>query len=542
MVRISAWFGFFMLVAGFARLAPASPKPGFVLHFNFISNIREARELVRIAAEAGAQVVNVVPPAHIWESKPALEMLEAILDEISQRKLSFVFTRIDAAFPPVEGQGERVSYLYGEILTAAGKMPNGRETSEYFLSTVGRKGYAEWMEEETRYYAEHYGRLPNLLGINLGPFSEPFSAERCGFLEYEKETQRYEITQYTPEARDWFHRWLTRRYDGIHGVNREYTTNFSTLDQVPLPLNERDSRFGRPDLAYFDFVQSLNDWLVECYERCRRIWHRASGRDDAPFILQLNALFTEKLAKGRPSFAAFDVPRWIAMADAVGLSLYTNSGYPDFGHAGIRSAVNLLALARDLNKDVFVLEGGTEAPNVILDPKELSFYGGVARNLKPLTYIYEFLKDKFDEPYPSNPGKLVTAEGKIRQPAFKALRSLFREIQSDATEAAPPGIYFVSDAAAVRKDLRLGLLNAALYDMASDVKIRWIPAGAESIMRAGVPILMQNGIAFPADAALTRLFRDIPPVDALERERWRKAAVKALQAASAKRLSKQTSK
>ena len=53
------------------------------------------------------------------------------------------------------------------------------------------------MEEETRYYAEHFGSLPNLIGINLGPFSEPFSAERCGFLEYMDESRTYEITQYT---------------------------------------------------------------------------------------------------------------------------------------------------------------------------------------------------------------------------------------------------------------------------------------------------------------------------------------------------------
>lgn len=55
------------------------PKPGFVVHFDFISNAREGRELVKIAASAGAKVINVVPPAHIWENRQALEMLDEIL-------------------------------------------------------------------------------------------------------------------------------------------------------------------------------------------------------------------------------------------------------------------------------------------------------------------------------------------------------------------------------------------------------------------------------------------------------------------------------
>jgi hypothetical protein len=86
--------------------------------------------------------------------------------------------------------------------------------------------------------------------------------------------------------------------------------------------------------------------------------------------------------------------------------------------------VNIAGLARDMNKDVLVLEGGTEAPNVVLDPGELQFYGTVARQLNPRTYIYEFLKDKFDEPFESNPGKLVDAAGRIRKPAYRAFATI----------------------------------------------------------------------------------------------------------------------
>jgi hypothetical protein len=517
-----------IMITGLFPQIPPPTKPGFVVHFDFISNVREGRDLVRIAARVGAKVINVVPPAHVWENRLAVQMLDGILEEISRHKLSFVFTRIDAGFPPERGKSERFHYLYGNILTDLGVMPNGRHTAEYFLTTVGRKGYSEWMEEETRYYAKHYGGFSNLLGINLGPFSEPFASQRGGFLEYEKKTQRYEITQYTPEARDWYHHWLNRHYGGIRGVNREYGASFPAIEEVPLPLNEIDRRFGKPELAYFDFARSLNDWLVENYQNCRRIWHEESGRVDVPFILQLSGTLPEKLAKGRPGHAAFDVPGWIALADAIGLSVYTNSGYPDFGHASVQAMVNLAALAHDLHKDVFVLEGGTEAPNVILDPGELQFYGAVARKLNPRTYIYEFIKDQYDDPFASNPGKLVTSKGKIRRPAFQAFQKLFIEISAEKTPPDPPAIYYVSDALAARGNPRIGIMNAALYDIASDVAVRWMPKGSGMVVPSGAPVMTPDGNVSPENAQLSQLLHNIPEVDAEGRETWRHAVVEAI--------------
>jgi hypothetical protein len=508
--------------------APPAPLPGFVVHFDFISDVGEGRELVRIAAKAGARVINVVPPAHIWENKPALQMLDGIIDEISHRKLNFVFTRIDAAYPPDRSKSERYHFLYGELLTDLGVMPDGSKTEAYFRTTVGRKGYSEWMEDETRYYAKHYGNNPNLLGINLGPFCEPFASQRGGFLQYQDKTQRYEITQYTPEAQNWFHRWLHSYYGDVQAVNGEYGASFSAIEDIPLPLNETDSRFRKADLAYFDFVRSLNDWLVENYQNCRRIWHAESRRADVPFILQFSGTLPEKLEKGRPGHAAFDIPGWIAMADAVGLSLYTNSGYPDFGHASVQSMVNLAALARDMHKEVFVLEGGTEAPNVILDPGELRFFGTVARKLNPKTYIYEFLKDQYDEEYESNPGKLVTSKGRIRRPAFKALQKLFVEIAADKTVPDPPAMYYVSDARAARGNRQIGILNAALYDIASDVALRWAPKGSGLTIPPGTPVLTSDGKVTPENARLAQLLRDVPDADAEARAPWRKAVIEAI--------------
>jgi hypothetical protein len=510
-------------LASCASLAADPPKAGFVVHFDFISNAAEGRQLVQIAAAAGAKVINVVPPARIWKRPRALEMLDAILDEIAHRKLSFVFARIDASYPP-EGQRERFNYLYGRILTTPGVLPNGAPTVSWFLTTVGRQEYANWMEEETRFYAKRYGKLPNLLGINLGPFSEPFSAERCGFLQLMRETGRYEITQYTPYAARLWHRWLKEHFGSIRAANQEYAASFASLEGVPLPRNEADNRFGKPQRAFFDFVRVLNDWFVERYERCRRLWHEVSGRSDVPLILQFNGFELEKLVNGRPSYMAFDLPGWVARADAVGLSVYTNNGYDDFGHSSVKATVNFLALAKELGKDVFVLESGCEAPNVVLDPREVEFFGTAALKLHPRTYIYEFLKETFDEQYPSNPGKLVTAQGDVRQPALTTLQDLFRRIESTDAQLEPPALYAVFDPLAARENLHAGEISAALYDLASEVPIRWIPKGVRMAMRPGVPVIGPDGSVSPANARLSELLQAIPEPaepETAERAAWR---------------------
>ena len=502
--------------AGAAGVVP--PLTGFVVHFDFLANRQEARELVRFAASHGAEVINVVPPAHVWESRLAVDMLDDIVDEAGRQNLKILFTRIDAALPSVGGK-EREYYLYDHILDEPGRMPDGSPSTRYFLTTAGRRGYAEWMEEETRYYAIHYGRLPNLLGINLGPFSEPFASERGGFLEYMRETDRYELTQYTPEATQLWHEWLQLHYGDIAGVNREYQTSFAGISQVPLPRNELDLRFGsRAYAAYFDFVRTLNDWFVERYERCRRIWHEVSGRDDVPFILQFSGSAAEKLAKARPAAAAFDVAGWIVRADAVGLSLYTNSGYPDYGHASVAATVRLVALARDLDKKVFVLEGGCEAPNVVLDEAELRFIAFAANSLAPQTWIYEFLKDKFNEEYRSNPGKLVRADGSARPAAVGLMGVLFREIQQNSPSVEAPVLAVSVDAMAARNDAKLAAASLALFDLAAMAPVRWTTPATEHSLPAGIP-----RVRFSESMEMTGLARALlaaPEPGSGERDAW----------------------
>jgi len=285
---------------------------------------------------------------------------------------------------------------------------------------------------------------------------------------------------------------------------------------------------AEPALAYFDFARSLNDWFVDCYQRCRKIWHESGGSADVPFIMQLAGSEPEKIVRGRPSLAAFDLPGWIGMADAIGLSLYTNSGYVDMGHASINAVVNLASLTRLLGKDVFVLEGGNEAPNVTLDSAEFHYFGAVARSLDPRTYIYEFFKEKFLEDYAYSPGKVVTAKGKIRRPAFNALRAMFAKIETTPAPPIKPVLYVISNSMASRGNLRAGLLNSALLDLAADLPIVGILYGRTPALESGIPVIQPDGTVVSSREGLSQLFNEISPADTPERIRWRREVAKVL--------------
>ena len=507
--------------------AHAAPTPGFVVHFDCLQNEAEARAIVKVAAVQGAGVISVVPPAHVWENPTALRMLDAIVGDAGRLHLQIIFARIDAAYPP-DAKGQRENYLYGRILSEPGRLPDGRATVEYFLTTAGRRGYTEWMEEETRYYAVRYGRLPNLIGFTIGPFVEPFASERGGFLEYDNRTDRYELTQYTPEARRLWHRWLVAHLQDIGAVNREYGTSFLAIDLVPLPSNEEDARFGRPQAAYTDFVRTLDEWFFDAYRRCRGIWHTASGRDDVPFILQFSGFEAEKLAKGRPGVAAFDLPSWIANADAVGLSLYSNGGYPDRGHAAIVATVRLLALARDLGKEIFVLEAGYENPAVLVDANEFAFLADAPAALAPRTWIYEFLKDKFDESYASNPGKLVGADGRLRKDAAAAVRQAFARLRDPGPER--PQLRVAVDLPSLRTDRGVALAANALYALASVAAIRWTAPASTAAVDPDVPFVRLAHVAGEPADPLTALLLAAPEPGSEEREEWVRAVVARLPA------------
>jgi hypothetical protein len=504
-----------------AAADPPPPLPGFVIHFDFIGSVREARALVRVASEQGAGVISIVPPAHVWENRTAVAMLDAIVADAARRGLRVMFSRIDAAYPP-DARGRRDNFLYGHILSDPGRLPDGRPTADFFLATAGRAGYTEWMIEETRYYASRYGRLPNLIGFTLGPFVEPFASERGGFLQYDGRTDRYELTQYTPEAAGLWHRWLAGRWGSVDGVNRAYDTSFRSIDGVPLPASDLDPRFGLPLAAYTDFARSLDEWFEDAYRRCRAVWHEVSGRPDVPFILQFSGFEAEKIAKGRPGLAAFDLPAWIAGADAVALSLYANGGYPDRGHASIAATVRLLALARELGKDVFVMEAGYENPGAIADPRELGFLAEAAASLAPRTWIYEFLKDKFDEQYAVNPGKLVRADGRLRVAAAAAVRDAFARAQAAGRDAESPAFRLVVRLDDVRVNRRIAVAANATFALAAAVPVRWSPDRFRESTTSDVPVVRLGGHDGARDP-LTSLLLSAPEPGTDEREQWIRA-------------------
>jgi hypothetical protein len=512
-----------LLAAGpAARVAPPT-RVGFVVHFDCLADEAEARAAVRVAAEQGARVVSIVPPAHVWENAKAVAMLEATVAEARRRVMQIVFMRIDASYPP-DRRGHRENYLYGHILTEPGRLSDGRPSADFFLTTAGRAGYAEWMEEETRYYASHYGSLPNLIGIGVGPFVEPFASERGAFLQWDPQTERYELAQYTPEAAELWHEWLRAHYADVAGVNREYETAFGSIADVPMPATDEDARFARAGEAYFDFARTFNDWFLARYESCQRLWHEAGGRPEVPFILQFSGLEAEKIANGRPGLAAFDLPQWIARADAVGLSLYANGGYEDHGHASIVAMVRLAALARAMGKDTFVLESGYEAPNVLADRRELAFLAEVSRPLSPRTWIYEFLKDKFDEQYASNPGKILGATGRVRTSAAKAVREAFRRATTPGG-AERPALRVAVDARATRTNRRLAWLANGLFDLASALPLLWV--AGDAAVESEAPLIRVDESLQPTDPLRAALL-SVPEPDFDSRAAWRERVAAAL--------------
>jgi len=472
-----------------------------------------------VAIQAGAKIVNVVPPAHVWERPDALAILDDLISYIQQKNLLFVFTRIDASYPP-DAKGERFNYLYGNILTERGVMPDGQRTRDYFCTTVGKADYAAWMKEETHFYARRYGHLRNLWGINLGPFSEPFVSQRGGFLEYSAQTRSYEITQYTESAEAEWHRWLPAHFNSVDAMNSSYGTAFRSFDSVPLPRNEADPVFKSAPAAYFDFVRCINDWFVDLYEQCRGIWHSESKRPDVPFIIQISGYLPEKMYMGRPAFAAFDLPDWIGRADAVGLSLYTNSGYQDLGHESITSCTRLLSLALLMHKKVFILEGGAEIPLPSFNKDELQFFSDAGRSLRPVTYIYEFLKNPFNEPDEINSGRLIDTAGNVRVAVLKYMRKLIRHAAGYPLLTERAKLIIVDDPSFLRTRPRLGKEEMAFYQLAAHFPMVWIPVSHPELISSEAMVWNpRTGFSRPSQE-LDALLDHIPFPDSPQRAVW----------------------
>lgn len=480
-----------------AGSALAGASPGYTLHFNFIKSDQGARETVAMAESASAGVVSLAPPAHIWEDPLGMRILDAAIDETKQTGLRIIFSRLDA------DQSGGQAWLYAHALKQHGRLPNGALTTEWFRATVGNHPFEQWQHDETLYYARRYGNLPNLAGAAVGGMVEPFVSQRGSLLQWSEATGSYEIAQYTPQGLKEWHRWLRNRFKTVSGLNQAYKTFFASVSKVPMPRNGSDRRFGTSRAAYFDLVQCLNDWLVKQYQDNRRLWHQYSS---APFLLQLSGFSTEKIARGRPEFAAFDLPSWVDMADGVGMSLYTNADYDDWGHSSNVATLQLLASAGEAGKPTVIMESGCEAPHVTLDPHELSFATWVGLLINPDYYVYEYFRYSRDGRV--DPGMMVTPEGKIHEPGYSTVSQMLNGAGSFGRTMSMPCIIYLSAPLTARRSQLAGQVNRAIYQLAGYVPCRMLPWQRFANAPAGSVILVPPGFHRVTSANQLRSFLD----------------------------------
>jgi hypothetical protein len=490
-VRTAGWAG--RLAVAMAALAvpaaaPAAPPlVGFTVHWDFFASSSEAERLVRFAIDSGAEVLNVVPPPHIWEQPESVAILRTIFATAASRGVGVVLNRIDGSALPGPG-GQRTNWLYTNVLNERGRLPSGRPTPDFFLATVGNPNYEKWLRDETAYYAANFTGEPNLLGFGVGVFNEPFVSQRGSLLCFDDATGSYEVGQYTPYTAAVWHRYLVRRFGGDLAVaNRRLGTSFREWGAFPMPKNETDAAFGDPGAAYFAFVSAVNEWVVGRLEECRTLWHTRAVRN-VPFLLQFSGYVPEKFEKGRAAFVALDIFDWMQRADALGLSAYTNCEYPDWGHASLSAMVGFLRLGPLLGKRVFVLEGGNECDGAVLAPAELAVFASVARPLAPAAVIYEFLKTSYDERFGTSAGKLLGPDFRPRPSAVVAVRAALARARKIGD--APPTTYVLDDLDGLPEDAAALAARMRLAVLAMRRSLTFVPEGAIERLPAGASLMV----------------------------------------------------
>ena len=475
--------------AAAAERDPSPPLEGFTLHWDFVNSDEDLDRLLSFVFDQGAQILNVVPPPHIWEDPKSLAALERVFDRTRERGVGIVLNRIDGSgFAPNATQ--RTNWLYTNILTEPGRLPSGKPTPDFFLATVGKVEYERWLREETAFYADRFSGRENLLAFSVGGFNEPFVSQRGSLLCYDETTRQYEVGQYTPFAHAVFRRHVERLCHGsLDEVNRRYRSRFSSIVSIPLPKSESDPAFGDPALAYWDFVSAINGWVVEQLDACRGMW-KSRAKRPVPFVLQLNGAVVEKFALGRPAFAALDISDWISRADALGLSLYTNCGFADWGHASDSATVGLLGLGELLGKDTYVLETGSECDGAVLRPGELGFIARSVRALRPKSVIYEFTKTSYCESFGTSAGKLLNGRWEVNARAVRSVRRALTEARQP--DSRRPG-RFVFDPLGERPDPHALLVRRELMRYALRHPLTFVTREALEAIPAGSTLYVADG-------------------------------------------------
>lgn len=437
-------------------------RSGYTIHFNTLRSVEDAKKSVALADAAGANIVNIVPPAHIWAQPSCVQILDALFAETRAKNIQIILTRIDANGP--DGK----NYLYGQVLT-----PLAQSIGRGY-STVANPTYEEWLQQETEYYATHYGQQSNLAGFCIGGFAELFDSLRASVLVWNEKSKRYEIGQYSDAMITYWQQWLRSKFESIDRINEEYQAKFASIDEVPLPNNEADKRFGLPHRAYFDFVSAINSWWWKQYNYNRKIWQQSSK---TPFILQLNGTLIDKLSNGRSGYAAFNLPAWLNTADAVGLSLYTDSKLADTGFGSLFALCNLTQWAKDLGKPIYVLESGIARPKSGFDLFQLRYISQLAIPLNPKSYIYEHFRQTTPEKNIA-PGMMFSPTWKSNLPNSATIQRAFQQSNQILTEGrgktVEPYLYVITMPKLVRDDLLAARFYSMLYAIAAFVPIRMV--------------------------------------------------------------------
>jgi hypothetical protein len=438
-------------------------RVGYTIHFNILKSVTDAKKSITYAQSAGAGVVNIVPPAHIWSEPTCVEMLDALFAEASTKNIRIILTRIDANYP--DGK----NYLYRQVLVP---LAQSRVTKVY--PTVANPAYEQWMQQETEYYATHYGQHPNLAGFCIGGFADLFDSPRAGVLVWSDKTKRYEIGQYTDLMKKYWQQWLVTQFENIDRINQEYKTQFMNIEDIPMPNNESDKRFGFPHRAYFDFVTLINSWWWKQYNDNRTIWRRSSK---APFILQLNGTLLDKLSNGHPGFAALNIPAWLNNTDAIGLSLYTDAKLADLGFGSLFGMTNLVQWAKELGKPVFVLESGLNNPKSGFDLFQMRYLSQIAIPLNPSAYIYDYFR--YGKPEKIIPaGYIYSLDWKPNLPNSGTIQRAYRQTNLVLTEnrgkLVAPYLYVITMPKLVRDDAVAARFNMMLDALSTFVPIRLV--------------------------------------------------------------------
>ena len=92
------------------RRSSGRPRVGFTVHWDFFASAAEADRLVAFAIAHGAEILNVVPPPHIWEQPESLAVLRRIFATARRHGVAVVLSRIDGSSFS-DAAGERRNWL-----------------------------------------------------------------------------------------------------------------------------------------------------------------------------------------------------------------------------------------------------------------------------------------------------------------------------------------------------------------------------------------------------------------------------------------------